>query len=140
MTSRALPKACSEYFAPRWLFRGRQEYEPAFRSASGTPKYRSATGFTISSSHVSMRGMMGQASVTLDFSPTAPLLKVTTLLPAVVLKPDARADEKAIRSFAAERLADFKVPRQVLIMDELPKGATGKVQRIGLAQKLGLAK
>jgi acyl-CoA synthetase (AMP-forming)/AMP-acid ligase II len=59
---------------------------------------------------------------------------------AVVLKPDAQADEKAIRAFAAERLADFKVPRQVLIMDELPKGATGKVQRIGLAQKLGLAK
>ena len=59
---------------------------------------------------------------------------------AVVLKPDAAADEKSIRAFAAERLADFKVPRQVLIMDELPKGATGKVQRIGLAQKLGLAK
>jgi acyl-CoA synthetase (AMP-forming)/AMP-acid ligase II len=59
---------------------------------------------------------------------------------AVVLKPDTQADEKAIRAFAAERLADFKVPRQVLIMDELPKGATGKVQRIGLAQKLGLVK
>jgi len=59
---------------------------------------------------------------------------------AVVLKPDAKADEKTIRAFAAERLADFKVPRQVLIMDELPKGATGKVQRIGLAQKLGLVK
>lgn len=59
---------------------------------------------------------------------------------AVVLKPDAQADEKAIRAFAAGRLADFKVPRQILIMDELPKGATGKVQRIGLAQKLGLAK
>jgi acyl-CoA synthetase (AMP-forming)/AMP-acid ligase II len=59
---------------------------------------------------------------------------------AVVLKPDKQADEKAIRAFAAERLADFKVPRQVLIMDELPKGATGKVQRIGLAQKLGLVK
>ena len=58
----------------------------------------------------------------------------------MVLKPDAAADEKSIRAFAAERLADFKVPRQVLIMDELPKGATGKVQRIGLAQKLGLAK
>ncbi len=59
---------------------------------------------------------------------------------AVVLKPQAQADEKSIRAFAAGRLADFKVPRQVLIMDELPKGATGKVQRIGLAQKLGLAK
>jgi acyl-coenzyme A synthetase/AMP-(fatty) acid ligase len=36
-------------------------------------------------------------------------------------------------------LADFKVPRKVLLMDEIPKGATGKLQRIGMAQKLGLA-
>jgi acyl-CoA synthetase (AMP-forming)/AMP-acid ligase II len=36
------------------------------------------------------------------------------------------------------KLADFKVPRKVLLMDEIPKGATGKLQRIGLAKKLGL--
>ena len=36
-------------------------------------------------------------------------------------------------------MADFKVPKKVLILAELPKGATGKLQRIGLAQKLGLA-
>src|SRR5262249_60964432 len=35
--------------------------------------------------------------------------------------------------------ADFKVPRQVLIVDKIPKGPTGKVQRIGLAPKSGLA-
>ena len=38
----------------------------------------------------------------------------------------------------AGRLADFKVPRKVLVLPEIPKGATGKIQRIGLAQKLGL--
>ena len=43
------------------------------------------------------------------------------------------ATEADIRSFAATRLADFKVPRIVLILDEIPKGATGKLQRIGLA-------
>jgi oxalate---CoA ligase len=57
---------------------------------------------------------------------------------AVVLREGQVATEKEIRSFAAERLADFKVPRKILIMDEIPKGATGKLQRIGLAQKLGL--
>ena len=36
------------------------------------------------------------------------------------------------------RLADFKVPRKVLFLDEIPKGATGKLQRIGLARELGL--
>ena len=34
--------------------------------------------------------------------------------------------------------AEFKVPKKILFMDEIPKGATGKLQRIGLAQKLGL--
>lgn len=50
-----------------------------------------------------------------------------------------QATEKAIREFAAQRLADFKVPRQIVFLDEIPTGATGKLQRIGLAQKLGLA-
>jgi acyl-CoA synthetase (AMP-forming)/AMP-acid ligase II len=57
---------------------------------------------------------------------------------AVVLRPNAAATPKGIRQFAAGRLADFKVPRQVLIVEQLPKGSTGKVQRIGLAEKLGL--
>ena len=58
---------------------------------------------------------------------------------AVVLKEGEEADERAIRDFAAERLAAFKVPRKVHILAEIPKGATGKLQRIGLAEKLGLA-
>ncbi|MEM8663519.1 MAG: acyl--CoA ligase [Pseudomonadota bacterium] len=58
---------------------------------------------------------------------------------AVVLREGADADEAAIRAFAAERVADFKVPRRVVILDEIPKGATGKMQRIGMAEKLGLA-
>ena len=57
---------------------------------------------------------------------------------AVVLRPNADATAKDIRQFAAGRLADFKVPRQVLIVEQLLKGSTGKVQRIGLAEKLGL--
>jgi hypothetical protein len=58
---------------------------------------------------------------------------------AVVLRPNAAAAPKELRQFVAGRLADFKVPRQVLIVKQLPKGSTGKVQRIGLAEKLGLA-
>ncbi len=57
---------------------------------------------------------------------------------AIVLKEGAEASEKDIRDFAAERVAAFKVPRKVVILDEIPKGATGKLQRIGLAGKLGL--
>jgi acyl-CoA synthetase (AMP-forming)/AMP-acid ligase II len=57
----------------------------------------------------------------------------------VVLREGTSLTERELRDFAAQRLADFKVPRKVLFMDEIPKGATGKLQRIGLAQKLGLA-
>ena len=58
---------------------------------------------------------------------------------AVVLKDGESADEADIRKFAGEHLAAFKVPRKILIVDEIPKGATGKLQRVGLAEKLGLA-
>ena len=57
---------------------------------------------------------------------------------AVVLRDGKTATDQEIRAFAATKLADFKVPRKIIIMDEIPKGATGKLQRIGLAQKLGL--
>ncbi|WP_298835774.1 acyl--CoA ligase [uncultured Roseobacter sp.] len=57
---------------------------------------------------------------------------------AVVLAEGSDVTERDIRDFAASRMADFKVPRRVIILDEIPKGATGKMQRIGLAEKLGL--
>ena len=57
---------------------------------------------------------------------------------AVVLHEGSTADEADIRAFVGERLAAFKVPRKVIFLDEIPKGATGKLQRIGLAGKLGL--
>jgi acyl-CoA synthetase (AMP-forming)/AMP-acid ligase II len=57
---------------------------------------------------------------------------------AIVLRPEAEATARDIRQFAALRLAEFKVPRQLLFVKELPKGPTGKVQRVGMAAKLGL--
>jgi len=56
----------------------------------------------------------------------------------VVLREGHSLTERELRDFAATKLADFKVPRKILFMAEIPKGATGKLQRIGLAAKLGL--
>jgi acyl-CoA synthetase (AMP-forming)/AMP-acid ligase II len=56
----------------------------------------------------------------------------------VVLREGHSASERELRDFCAKSLADFKVPRKILFVDEIPKGATGKLQRIGLAEKLGL--
>ena len=58
---------------------------------------------------------------------------------AVVLREGLAATEKELRDFVAQRLAAYKVPRKILFLEEIPKGATGKLQRIGLAAKLGLA-
>lgn len=56
---------------------------------------------------------------------------------AITLRANATATEMELREFAAIHLADFKVPRRVVIVDEIPKGPTGKVQRVALAEKLG---
>jgi oxalate---CoA ligase len=57
----------------------------------------------------------------------------------VVCKEGQSPTERELQDFVAQRAADFKVPKKILFMDEIPKGATGKLQRIGLAAKLGLA-
>ena len=57
---------------------------------------------------------------------------------AVVLRDGATATERELRDFVGARLADFKVPRRVVFVPEIPKGPTGKVRRIGLADRLGL--
>jgi acyl-CoA synthetase (AMP-forming)/AMP-acid ligase II len=56
----------------------------------------------------------------------------------VVLREGQQATERELQEFVAQHAADFKVPKKVLFMSEIPKGATGKLQRIGLAAKLGL--
>jgi acyl-CoA synthetase (AMP-forming)/AMP-acid ligase II len=56
----------------------------------------------------------------------------------VVLREGAAVTERELQDFVGLRAADYKVPKKILFMDEIPKGATGKLQRIGLAAKLGL--
>ncbi len=57
---------------------------------------------------------------------------------AVVAAGGSHIDERDLRRFLAQSLAAFKVPRRIVVLDELPKGPTGKLQRIGLAERLGL--
>ena len=57
---------------------------------------------------------------------------------AVVLAEGASLSEAELKEYANAHLAKFKVPKHIRFLDEIPKGATGKLQRIGLAEKLGL--
>jgi acyl-CoA synthetase (AMP-forming)/AMP-acid ligase II len=58
---------------------------------------------------------------------------------AIVLRESASATADQLRDFALRRLAAHKVPSSVLIVDELPKNASGKVQRGALATLLAPA-
>jgi acyl-CoA synthetase (AMP-forming)/AMP-acid ligase II/acyl carrier protein len=57
---------------------------------------------------------------------------------AVVLRPGKSVDEAELRTFVASRLIDFKVPQKIIFVNELPKGPTGKINRIGMAVALKL--
>ena len=57
---------------------------------------------------------------------------------AVVLKSGHVASEIEIRNHVAQLIADYKVPQRVVFLDELPKGPTGKLQRVGMAALLAL--
>ena len=59
------------------------------------------------------------------------------LAAAVVLRPNNKIDEQELRLHAFERLAPHEVPTQIVLLPDLPRGTTGKLQRIGLAEKLG---
>ena len=58
---------------------------------------------------------------------------------AVVLHEHVeQPSDTELRGFAAERLASFKVPRRFVVIEKIPLGPTGKVQRNRLAAILGL--
>ena len=56
---------------------------------------------------------------------------------AVVLKPGMAANPIELRNYLSEYLATFKVPRRIIIVDQLPKGLTGKVLRRRLSETFG---
>jgi acyl-CoA synthetase (AMP-forming)/AMP-acid ligase II len=55
---------------------------------------------------------------------------------AVVLERETTITPEELQKFLRDRLADFKIPQKIVILTEIPKGPTGKIQRIGLADKL----
>ena len=50
----------------------------------------------------------------------------------ISLKAGEVATEQEIKRFCLERIANYKVPKQVIFSDSLPKTATGKIHKEGL--------
>jgi acyl-CoA synthetase (AMP-forming)/AMP-acid ligase II len=66
----------------------------------------------------------------------APDAKYGEQVAAAVVPGDSELSADDVRAHCGEQLAGFKVPSQVSIVDEIPKGSTGKVQRRLLAELL----
>jgi len=56
------------------------------------------------------------------------------VIAAVVARPGATLSEAAILSALGRRLAKFKAPKQIVLVDSLPRNAMGKVQKAALRE------
>ena len=57
---------------------------------------------------------------------------------AIIIKDGMECSENEVLNYAEKKLAKFKIPKKIFFVDEIPKGATGKLQRNVLAKKFGL--
>ena len=57
---------------------------------------------------------------------------------AIIIKSGETCSENDVLEYAQEKLAKFKIPKKIFFVEEIPKGATGKLQRNVLAKKFGL--
>jgi len=57
---------------------------------------------------------------------------------AIIIKQGENCSENDIKNYAKDKLAKFKIPKKIFFVNEIPKGATGKLQRNILAKNFGL--
>ena len=58
---------------------------------------------------------------------------------AIIVKEGQNFSEIDVKNYAEEKLAKFKIPKKIFFVNEIPKGATGKLQRNVLAKNFGLS-
>ena len=58
------------------------------------------------------------------------------IMACIVLKPDATCSEEEMRLFCITELGKFRTPKLILFMEDLPRGPSGKVQRLKLLDLL----
>ena len=57
---------------------------------------------------------------------------------AIIIKEGKECTEEEVKNYAKNKLAKFKIPKKIFFVNEIPKGATGKLQRNILAKSFGL--
>jgi len=58
------------------------------------------------------------------------------IMVCIVLKPDSTCSEEDMRHFCIKELGKFRTPKLILFMEDLPRGPSGKVQRLKLLDLL----
>jgi oxalate---CoA ligase len=136
------PEANKSAFAHGWFHTGDQGYmdEDGYLKITGRLKeIINRGGEKIAPAEVD-EALLDHAAVQQALAFAVPHDKLGEDVAAVVvLKEGAIATERELQDFVNEKLAAFKVPNKIYFLSDIPKGPTGKLQRIGLAQKLGLA-
>jgi len=56
------------------------------------------------------------------------------VMACVVLRPEANCSPESLRQYCTEQLGDYKAPREIRLAEELPKGPSGKIQRLKVAE------
>jgi feruloyl-CoA synthase len=59
------------------------------------------------------------------------------VLAVIAPQPGAQLDADELRAFAVTRLAKYKLPREFVVRDELPKTPTGKISKGPLREEFG---
>ena len=57
---------------------------------------------------------------------------------AIIVKEGKNCSATDVKTYVQEKLAKFKIPKKIFFVNEIPKGATGKLQRNVLAKNFGL--
>ncbi len=135
------PEANARAFADGWLRTGDQGVldDEGYLTLTGRLKEQiNRAGEKISPLEVD-EVLTGHPAVAqaLAFAVAHPLLG-EDIAATVVLKPNAVLSERELREYVATRLAYFKTPRRIIFVDAIPTGPTGKLQRLGLAERLGV--
>lgn len=135
------PEANESAFTDGWFRTGDQGYldEDGYLFITGRLKEIINRGGEKISPREVDEVLLDHPAVTQVVTFAMPDVKLGEDIAAAVTINDPQVSEMDLRRFSALRLADFKVPRRILLLDEIPKGPTGKLQRIGLAEKLGLS-
>jgi acyl carrier protein len=134
------PEANARAFADGWFRTGDQGYrdvEGYFFITGRLKEIINRGGEKISPREVD-ETLLGHPAVAEALAFSMPDRALGEEVAAAVVLRDGSVTEEDLRLFAASRLAPFKVPRRIVVLDEIPKGPTGKLQRIGKAERLGL--